>query len=282
MGSSLTTAYDQDTLRSIIREWKAEGLRTALVPTMGALHNGHLELVRRGVQIADRVVVTVFVNPKQFAVNEDLDKYPNDISADKAMLESVGADLVYIPNNDEMYPAGFSCVVSLKGPASVGLEDKYRPQFFDGVTTVVAKLFNQASCDYAMFGEKDFQQLAVVSQMVRDLNIATTIVPVETVREPSGLAMASRNAYLSEKELELAPSIYTLAMQTAANINDGMKPKQATDEMANKLTDLGFRVDYVEARNANTLDYVKDNNEPMRILTAAWLGKTRLIDNIGV
>ncbi len=282
MTSSIATAFDLDILRSRVRDWKTEGLRTALVPTMGALHDGHLELVRRGVQIADRVVVTIFVNPKQFGANEDLDKYPQDISGDRKKLEAVGADLVYVPNNREMYPEGFSSVVSVKGPAVAGLEDKFRPQFFDGVTTVVAKLFNQAGCDYAMFGEKDFQQLAVISQMVRDLNIPTTIVPVETVREPSGLAMASRNAYLSKSELQLAPALYKQMQVAAETIRGGGPRSKAVALAAKALTKLGFKVDYVEVRNAHTLDEVQGENEQMRILAAAWLGKTRLIDNIGV
>ena len=165
MPLSLNTVSTIQALRFQVNAWKMQGLRTALVPTMGALHEGHLELVRKGVRLADRVVVTIFINPKQFSPNEDLATYPRDIQGDLDMLAQVGAHLVFVPEGEEIYPSGFSTKVTLEGPALAGLEDRFRPEFFGGVTTVVAKLFNMANCDYAMFGEKDYQQLMVVTQM---------------------------------------------------------------------------------------------------------------------
>ena len=162
---NLPTVTTIETLRFQVNAWKLQGVRTALVPTMGALHEGHLALVKSGVRLADRVVVTIFINPKQFAAHEDLDTYPRDIEGDLALLKEAGASLVFVPEKSEIYPSGFATTVSLTGPAKAGLEDSFRPAFFDGVTTVVAKLFNQAGCDYAMFGEKDYQQLMVVTQM---------------------------------------------------------------------------------------------------------------------
>jgi len=282
MPTSLHTVTTIEALRFQINAWKVQGLRTALVPTMGALHEGHLELVRRGVRLADRVVVTIFINPKQFAANEDLGTYPRDLEGDLSMLRQAGAHLVFAPVNSEVYPTGFATTVTVEGPAKAGLEDRFRPSFFDGVTTIVAKLFNQAGCDYAMFGEKDYQQMMVVTHMARDLNIATSVIPVETVRSSDGLALSSRNAYLSEKERKTAPLLNQTLEAVASQIRDGVEPGEATAKAVSILTDAGFKVDYLEARHANTLAVLNAKSEPVRLLSAAWLGKTRLLDNIAV
>ncbi|MCF6303499.1 MAG: pantoate--beta-alanine ligase [Devosiaceae bacterium] len=282
MPLSLNTVSTIEALRFQVNAWKMQGLRTALVPTMGALHEGHLELVRKGVRLADRVVVTIFINPKQFSPNEDLATYPRDIQGDLDMLAQVGAHLVFVPDGDEVYPPGFTSKVLLKGPALAGLEDRFRPDFFGGVTTVVAKLFNMANCDYAMFGEKDYQQLMVVTQMARDLNIPTTVIPVETVRGPGGLALSSRNAYLNKQELELAPEMNRLLHVAANDIRNGIETELATQKAGKVLSTAGFKLDYLEARHANTLAKLKAPSDPIRLLAAGWLGKTRLLDNIPV
>jgi len=282
MPLTLKTVSTIEALRFQVNAWKMQGLRTALVPTMGALHEGHLELARKGVRLADRVVVTIFVNPKQFGPNEDLATYPRDIQTDLDMLAEVGTHLVFVPEGDEIYPPGFSTKVLLEGPALAGLEDRFRPDFFGGVTTVVAKLFNMAGCDYAMFGEKDYQQLMVVTQMARDLNIPTAVIPVETVRNDAGLALSSRNAYLSKKELGLAPLMNKMLCQAASDINNGMAPGTAALNAGSALTKAGFKLDYFEARHANTLATINAPSDPVRLLAAGWLGKTRLLDNIPV
>jgi pantoate--beta-alanine ligase len=269
-------------LRAQSLAWQASGLNVAVVPTMGALHDGHLNLVREGFKHADRVVVTIFVNPKQFAAHEDLGRYPRDEEGDRAKLASVGASLVFAPPSEEMYRAGAVTTISLKGPAKAGLEDKFRPQFFDGVATVVAKLFIQSAANFAMFGEKDFQQLAVVTQMARDLDLPIRVVGVETTRETDGLALSSRNRYLSGIERQQATAIFRALTDAAAKIRRGAKPATATLAATRALTAQGFKVDYVACRNAVTLAKPVGGDEPLRLIAAAWLGKTRLIDNIAV
>jgi pantoate--beta-alanine ligase len=269
-------------LRAQSLAWQATGLKVAVVPTMGALHEGHLNLVREGFKHAHRVVVTIFVNPKQFAAHEDLGRYPRDEDGDRAKLASVGASLVFAPSPEEMYRAGAVTTVSLKGPAKAGLEDKFRLLFFDGVATVVAKLFIQSAANFAMFGEKDFQQLAVVTQMARDLDIPIQVIGVETTREADGLALSSRNRYLSEVERREATAIFRALTDAAANIRRGTKPAAATLAATRALTAQGFKVDYVACRNAATLAKPVGGDEPLRLIAAAWLGKTRLIDNIAV
>jgi pantoate--beta-alanine ligase len=269
-------------LRAQSLAWQASGLNVAVVPTMGALHDGHLNLVREGFKHADRVVVTIFVNPKQFAAHEDLGRYPRDEEGDRAKLASVGASLVFAPPSEEMYRAGAVTTVSLKGPAKAGLEDKFRPQFFDGVATVVAKLFIQSAANFAMFGEKDIQQLAVVRQMARDLDLPIRVVGVETTREADGLALSSRNRYLSAIERQQATAIFRALTDAAAKIRCGAKPATATLAATRALTAQGFKVDYVACRNAATLAKPVGGDEPLRLIAAAWLGKTRLIDNIAV
>ena len=267
-------------LRDVTGGWRKAGLTSAVVPTMGALHEGHLTLVRQGLQNADRAVATLFVNPKQFAANEDLSRYPRDEAGDAAKLESAGAHLLYAPAPEVMYPPNFATTVSLSGPATAGLEDRFRPDFFAGVATVVTKLFNQCQCDFAMFGEKDYQQLQVVTRMAADLDIPIKVLPVPTIREADGLAMSSRNAYLHKEERAKAVAIYKALTQAADAIRNGTSPNAATTKAAASLTD--FRVDYVEARSAENLARVETFDQPLRLLAAAWLGKTRLIDNIAV
>lgn len=269
-------------LRKQTAKWRAEGLLSAVVPTMGALHEGHITLVREGLKHADRVVTTIFINPKQFAANEDLGRYPRTETSDIAQLEEAGAHLVFAPDREVVYPPGFVTSVVLSGPAKAGLEDKFRPHFFDGVATVVAKLFTQSQADFAMFGEKDYQQLMVVTRMARDLDLPIKVIGVPTVREESGLALSSRNAYLSKAEHHQAASLYQTLTQAAQKIRAGAAPSRATAAARRALTTLGFRVDYVAARNAETLALPKEKDEPLRLLVAAWLGNTRLIDNIGV
>lgn len=269
-------------LRERVADWRREGHGAAVVPTMGALHEGHLELVRHGLKRANRVVVTIFVNPKQFGPHEDLSRYPRDEAGDAAKLASAGAHLIFAPPPAEVYPPGFSTTVSLAGPAKAGLEDRFRPTFFDGVATVVAKLFVQSGCDYAMFGEKDYQQLKVVTRLARDLDIPIEVVPVPTVREPDGLAMSSRNAYMSEAERAKAPALYQALKEAAFSLSRGEPADDVLGRAREALAHAGFAVDYVEARHAETLDGTLRPGDPIRLLAAARLGTTRLIDNFAV
>jgi pantoate--beta-alanine ligase len=269
-------------LRAAMRRWRAEGHATALVPTMGALHQGHLALVRAAFQRAERVAASIFVNPMQFGRSEDLGRYPRNETLDGKLLREAGVNLVFVPSAQAIYPPDFATTVTMAGPARAGLEDKFRPKFFDGVATIVAKLLIMAECDYAMFGEKDFQQLKVVTQLARDLNIPTEIVPVPAVREPDGLAMSSRNSYLSADQREMAPELSKTLFDAAKSIRAGVEVEHAAFTAARRLQALGFEVDYVEVRNADTLERIQSALEPMRILAAARLGSTRLIDNVPV
>ncbi len=275
----IRTAAD---LRQTVAAWKVAGKRVGVVPTMGALHDGHLTLVRRTFDEADKVIVTIFVNPKQFGPTEDLAKYPRTEEQDVELLAAEGVDLVYAPTPDQIYPDGFSTTVSVAGPAKAGLEDKFRPQFFDGVATVVAKLFIQTDADVALFGEKDYQQLAVVRRMARDLDLDIEVIGVATVREEDGLAMSSRNRYLSKHERHQAAAIHRALQQAAEKVRSGLDPQAATRAASRSLMTLGFKVDYVTARNAASLAIPQTPDEPLRMLAAAWLGTTRLIDNIPV
>jgi pantoate--beta-alanine ligase len=269
-------------LRSIVAGWKAEGQKVAVVPTMGALHEGHLTLVREAFKRTGKIIVTIFVNPKQFAANEDLAKYPRTLDADLEMLAAEKVDMVFAPDAQAMYAPGFSTTVTLNGPAKAGLEDKFRPQFFDGVATVVTKLFIQTQADLAFFGEKDYQQLMVVTQMAKDLDIPIEVIGVPTVRDADGMAMSSRNRYLSKHERHHATAIIRTLEQCAEKIREGHDLQSATRAGARSLMTLGFNVDYVTARNAKTLALPTSREEPLRLIAAAWLGKTRLIDNIVV
>jgi pantoate--beta-alanine ligase len=270
-----------------LRNWisRARGKRetVALVPTMGALHAGHLALVRLARRRADRVVVSIFVNPAQFAPNEDFSSYPRTWDADVMALSQLGVDAIWAPSVATMYPEGFATKITPGGPALAGLEDKFRPHFFGGVCTVVAKLLLQVAPDFATFGEKDYQQLKVVTAMARDLDIPTKILALPTLREKDGLAMSSRNAYLSAEERAVAPTLYRVLTECAARLKAG-KPIAATlaDSEA-QIERAGFAVDYLEARHADTLAPIRSVADgPTRLLVAARLGRTRLIDNIGV
>jgi pantoate--beta-alanine ligase len=272
----------RDNLRQASEAWHRQHQTLALVPTMGALHNGHLALVDRAVELADRVVATIFVNPKQFAANEDFGKYPRDETADFANLEGAGVNAIYAPGVEEMYGPDHATTIHIEGPAKAGLEDKFRPHFFDGVATVVAKLFTQSRADFALFGEKDYQQLAVVRRLAADLDLGVQVVGVPTMREDDGLALSSRNRYLSKHERHQAPAIYRNLIQAAEKIRTGADMQSATRMAARSLTTLGFKVDYVTARNTATLAVPIQRDEPLRLLAAATIGTTRLIDNIAV
>ncbi|MHB8883869.1 MAG: pantoate--beta-alanine ligase [Methylovirgula sp.] len=270
-------------LRTRIAHWRAEGAQIALVPTMGALHAGHISLVEEAKQRADRVVMSIFVNPTQFAPNEDFSAYPRRFAEDAEKFAAARGDLIFAPETSDMYPEGFATTISVAGPASVGLEDKFRPTHFAGVATVVAKLLTQCRPDVAIFGEKDYQQLKVITRMARDLDLETEIIGVPTLREADGLAMSSRNLYLSAAERERAPKLFETLMQCAAAMRSSVKITAAQDSARIALEADGFVLDYVEARHAETLApvaYLGDG--PVRLLAAARLGTTRLIDNIGV
>jgi pantoate--beta-alanine ligase len=274
---------DIASMRRKVAQWRAAGEKIALVPTMGALHAGHISLVEASRAHAGRCIVTIFVNPTQFAPNEDFSAYPRTFAADRAKLEAVGAAGCFAPTASEIYPAGFSTEVIPGGPALAGLEDRFRPDHFAGVALVVAKLLNQAQADCAFFGEKDFQQLAVIRRMAADLDIATQIVGVPTLREADGLAMSSRNIYLSAEERATAPLLAKALNKAAAKIRAGENPAEAAAQAAAKIAAVGFVVDYVEARHARTLAPIASMEEgPVRLLAAARLGKTRLIDNLAV
>jgi pantoate--beta-alanine ligase len=270
-------------LKRAIAEIRVRRRTIALVPTMGALHTGHLALVRTAQRRADRVIVSIFVNPTQFAPNEDLRTYPRTFSTDIAGLSAAGTDLVWSPSVETMYPEGFATRIVPEGPALAGLEDRSRPHFFAGVATVVAKLLIQCEPDIAVFGEKDYQQLKVVTQLARDLGLKTRIVGVPVVREADGLAMSSRNRYLSESERQTAPVLYRVLKDTAAKIAAGAPAAEVVKQGSVKITAAGFAVDYLEARHADTLaPSTSKEDGPIRLLVAARIGKTRLIDNMAV
>jgi pantoate--beta-alanine ligase len=282
MPAKLKVVRTVKALRATVRGWRAEGDKIAVVPTMGSLHEGHLELVRVARQRAGRVVVTIFINPAQFAAGEDLGRYPRDELGDLARLAPAGADLVYAPGPGIMYPEGFATRIVPSGAAD-GLESATRPHFFGGVATVVAKLILQSGADYAMFGEKDYQQLMVVKQLVRDLDIACEIVGVPTERAADGLALSSRNAYLSAEERAVAPALYRVLGETAAALRAGGETRKALATGKRCLTAAGFKVDYLALRHAATLAPVAEGERgPRRLLAAATLGRTRLIDNVAV
>ncbi|MDH4985175.1 pantoate--beta-alanine ligase [Aminobacter anthyllidis] len=268
-------------LRAQVRAWRAEGLKVALVPTMGALHDGHVSLMRAALERADRCVVSIFVNPRQFAPTEDLDKYPRQLALDLDRLEKAGVHLAFTPGVDEVYPQGFATSISVGGP-SAGLETDFRPAFFDGVATVVGKLFIQSEPDLAVFGEKDYQQLCVVKKLCRDLDLPVEVLGSPTIRDAEGLAMSSRNAYLSAEELEIARQLNKLLRKAASQLQSGADEQVTMAAARMAILDAGFDVvDYVEARESVTLaPWQKDRNG--RVLVAARLGKTRLIDNVEI
>jgi len=270
-------------LRRSLAPFRDAGQRIALVPTMGALHAGHLALVREARQRARRVVVSIFVNPTQFAPHEDFGSYPRGFDADLAALRAAKVDLVWAPSASVMYPQGFATRIEPQGAAKAGLEDKFRPHFFGGVATVVAKLFTQVAPDFALFGEKDYQQLCVIAQMTKDLDLPLKVVGVPTVREKDGLALSSRNVYLSPAERAVAPILRTVLKASAKRIKLGEPIEMVLEEGRAEVERAGFAVDYLEARHTQTLAPIASRTEgPIRLLVAAKIGKTRLIDNLGV
>lgn len=270
-------------LAKALARLRTRGATLALVPTMGALHDGHISLVRLARRRARRVVVSIFVNPTQFAPHEDLTSYPRTWKADLARLTEEGVDLVWNPDAATMYPLGFASRIAVEGPATVGLEDRFRPHFFGGVATVVAKLFSQTRPDIAVFGEKDYQQLKVVTRMARDLDLGVRVVGAPIVRERDGLAMSSRNVYLTPPERTTATVLQRVLKETAARMRAGAALASALETGSETITQAGFAVDYFEARHADTLAPASRLGDgPVRLLVAARIGTTRLIDNIKV
>lgn len=273
-----------EALREKVRSLRAEGNRIGFVPTMGALHEGHLRLVMEAGKTCDAVVVSIFVNPTQFGPNEDFTQYPRTVAEDIELLQRQKCSLVFLPSADIMYPDDHLTHIQVPKLSDV-LDGVHRPGHFDGVATIVAKLLNLVQPDAAFFGEKDFQQLTIICRMVRDLNIPVEIVGVETVREADGLALSSRNRYLSTEEREIASKLYRTLCMARENILRGADIKGVLAESTAWLLESGFaKVDYFDLRHAETLEIPNKNNDikQYRLLAAAWLGKTRLIDNIAI
>jgi pantoate--beta-alanine ligase len=281
MSRSPTIVRTVPALRRAVDGLRARKATIALVPTMGALHDGHVSLVRLAKRRARKVIVSIFVNPTQFAPTEDFSSYPRTWKADVEKLAAENVDLIWNPDVKTMYPDGFATRITPEGPATVGLEDRFRPHFFGGVATVVGKLFTQCRPDFAIFGEKDFQQLRVVTRMAGDLDLGVKVIGSKTVRERDGLAMSSRNVYLSPEQRGVASVLFRAMKQSAARLRAGEEIEATVAGAAGMITEAGFALDYFEIRHAETLApiaSVKDG--PMRILVAARLGTTRLIDNI--
>jgi pantoate--beta-alanine ligase len=270
-------------LRAQVAQWRAAGERVALVPTMGALHDGHVSLTHLARESAGRVVVSIFVNPSQFAPGEDFAAYPRTLEADSARLGEAGVDAIFHPGPKDMYPPGFATTISVAGPAVAGLEDRFRPTHFAGVATVVAKLLIQAAPDVVVFGDKDFQQLAVIRRLVRDLDLPVAIIGGPTIREADGLAMSSRNAYLRPDERAVAPMLNRVMREVAGALRAGRALEQALEAGRAMLVQAGFVVDYLELRDDDSLAPVAGSPAGnLRLLAAARIGKTRLIDNLAV
>jgi pantoate--beta-alanine ligase len=283
MPSSPVIARTIPALRRALDGFRARKSTIALVPTMGALHDGHVSLVRQAKRRARRVVVSIFVNPTQFAPSEDFGSYPRTWKADIARLKAEDIDLVWHPDVKTMYPEGFATRILTEGPATAGLEDRFRPHFFGGVATVVGKLFTQCRPDFAIFGEKDFQQLRVVTRMASDLDLGVRVIGSRTVRERDGLAMSSRNVYLSPQERAAAPVLFQAMKQCAQRLRAGDDLQAVMAGGLDMISNAGFAVDYFEVRHAETLAPVTSSAErPLRILVAARIGNTRLIDNMAV
>lgn len=274
-------ANDKDALRVVMRGYRSNSEITAFVPTLGNLHDGHLSLVKKAKEVADRVVVSIFLNPTQFNKPEDLENYPITLENDLALLQRENVDLVFLPTAKEMYPDGGTTRVEVGGISEI-LEGDSRPGHFSGVATVVAKLFNLVQPDVSIFGEKDFQQLMLIQRMVEDLDFGIEIIEAPTAREESGLAMSSRNNYLTEKEREsIAPNLYGEMCSIKVKIEGGARDYTALQELSAKhLGNLGFKPDYIEVRNSDNLSVAKTNDKNLVILVSAWLGNARLIDNI--
>jgi pantoate--beta-alanine ligase len=276
----VTLARTIAVLRHAVAGWRRGGETVGMVPTMGALHQGHLALVEQARRDNARVVVTIFVNPTQFAANEDFGAYPRTERADMEKLAGVPIDLLFAPTAAEIYPPGFATTIAVGGPAE-GLESDFRPHFFRGVATIVGKLLLSGLPDRAYFGEKDFQQLLVIKQLARDLNVPVEIVGCPTVREADGLALSSRNAYLDPAERRLAPRLYVVLREAAERVRAGAPIDEVLASGRRSLAEAGFQVDYLEARDAATLGPPAAGGA-LRLLAAARLGRTRLIDNVPV
>ena len=278
----LETIHTVHELRRQVAEWRLNALTVAIVPTMGALHEGHMSLVDRALKIADRSIVSIFVNPTQFSKGEDLERYPRNEEDDLKKLTSVGVDVVYMPRVNEMYKSRALTKVSVD-ELSQRLCGLHRPELFPGVATVVTKLLIQCSPDYAIFGEKDYQQLQVIKQLVSDLDIPVNIVPQDTVREKDGLALSSRNVYLNAEQRILAPLLYSELQKVAFECQDGIPVEEVIANGRSRLIELGFsKVDYFSLCDPLKLNPLRNLDGPARLLAAAWLGNTRLIDNIEV
>lgn len=278
--STVAVATNQAELRTVLDPWRKAGSTIALVPTMGALHEGHIALVRQAAQNAQKVVVSIFVNPAQFAPHEDFGRYPRTFESDsETLMRTQAVHLIYAPKAGDIYPQGFATKVSVEGPAT-GLETDFRPHFFSGVATVVTKLFTQCRPDFAMFGEKDYQQLLVVRRLSRDLDLGVDVVGVPTVREADGLALSSRNAYLTPESRKVAAHLNRVLADVGKRAREGVPVPQAEAEGAAALISAGFdRVDYVAIRDAETLVPLRAIERPARVLAAARVGTIRLIDN---
>jgi pantoate--beta-alanine ligase len=281
MTATVRTVAD---LRAQVAAWRAAGERIAMVPTMGALHEGHLSLVRLGKQRANRVVASIFVNPKQFAPHEDFDSYPRGEDRDADLLVGAGCDLLYAPTASEMYAPGFATAVSVSG-VSEPLDGEARPHFFGGVATVVSKLLIQCAPDIAVFGEKDYQQLLVIKRLARDLDLPVEIVGGPTARDHDGLALSSRNAYLSAEQRQIASALPAALKQLAVMVAAGGSVGDAEQRAVADLHAAGFdKVDYIEVRDGDDLSRLGPGpaGPGARVFVAAWLGKTRLIDNMAI
>lgn len=269
-------------LRRTVNAWRKDGASVGLVPTMGALHEGHLSLVRRAREQCAKAVVSIFVNPTQFGPHEDFNRYPRDLQGDATKLATVGADAIFAPEVVEMYPPGAATTVTVSGLTD-GLCGPFRPGHFQGVATIVTKLLLQCLPDAAFFGEKDYQQLQVIRQLARDLDVPSRIEPVATYRESDGLAMSSRNAYLKPAERALAPLLYRVITAVAAEMKAGGSTTAATARGKQELLKAGFaRIDYLDVVDAATLKTIERAEAPARVAAAAFLGQTRLIDNVPV
>lgn len=275
------TTQDIAQIREQIRLWKRQGETVAFVPTMGNLHLGHMTLVKEAAQRADHVVVSIFVNPLQFGQNEDLDAYPRTLAADQAALVEAGAELLFTPTPAIIYPKGMELQTFVEVPKiSNELCGASRPGHFRGVATIVCKLFNIVQPDIAVFGNKDFQQLMVIKTMVEDLSLPIEIVGIDTIREPSGLAMSSRNGYLSDEQKQQAATLKQTMDAMAEAISQGQDVEQAVSEAGQQLSQAGFKLDYLSVRNAANLHPIGADDKQLVILAAAYMGSTRLIDNL--
>ena len=282
MVQNFTTVRTVSELRQVIGEWRRAGLSVGLVPTMGALHEGHFSLVDRSVMENDRTCVSLFVNPKQFSPTEDFDLYPRDEAADAQALQGRGVNVLFAPAVEEMYPADAATSVSVPGLGDV-LEGKFRDGFFTGVATVVSKLLIQSMADRAYFGDKDYQQLRVIRRLTADLNIPVQIIGCPIIREEDGLALSSRNAYLTTEERAIAPALHAVLLKMVSAIQSGADSASAVQDGTQHLLSVGFmKVDYLAVVDPETLLPLSSTTGPCRVLGAAWLGKTRLIDNVGV